>query len=137
MNAGKYALLGAAAQVEASIEREFACSMLLGFPNKCFFQKVAGVTRMTLSLSVILLEATSSIELAVPIIFVVVIAMHVGDLLSEGIFEEQVRLLKLPMLHSSLPSAATATYVPARYLLYSDLTLEHSATCTSIVSSTL
>ena len=89
VNAGKYALLGAAAQV-------------------------AGVTRMTLSLSVILLEATSSIELAVPMIFVIVIAMHVGDLLSDGIFDEQVRLMRLPMLHSSLPFAATATYVPAR-----------------------
>lgn len=70
---GKYALIGAAAQL-------------------------GGVVRMTLSLSVIILETTGNIGFVLPIILTVMAAKWSGDYFNEGVYDNQIKASKVPML---------------------------------------
>ncbi|KAF6041128.1 hypothetical protein EB796_000564 [Bugula neritina] len=83
---GKYALIGAAA--------------MLG-----------GVVRMTISLTVILMEATGSVSFGLPIMLVLMCSKWVGDLFNEGIYDIHVQLAGVPFLNWE---ASSLTYgVPA------------------------
>jgi chloride channel 7 len=70
---GKYALIGAASTL-------------------------GGIVRMTLSLTVIITEATGDITLGLPIMFSIMAAKLVGDLFNEGIFDMHIQLSGIPLL---------------------------------------
>lgn len=70
---GKYALIGAASTL-------------------------AGMLRMTVSLTVIMIEATGDIALGLPIMFSILLAKLVGDIFNEGLLEMQMELVGLPFL---------------------------------------
>ncbi|ESO84072.1 hypothetical protein LOTGIDRAFT_155388 [Lottia gigantea] len=70
---GKYALMGAAA--------------MLG-----------GVVRMTISLTVIIVEATGNISYGLPVMIILMIAKWVGDFFNEGIYDMHVHIQGVPIL---------------------------------------
>ncbi|XP_046582844.1 H(+)/Cl(-) exchange transporter 7-like isoform X1 [Haliotis rubra] len=70
---GKYALIGAAAQL-------------------------GGIVRMTISLTVIVMEATSNVTFGLPIMIVLMVAKWVGDFFNEGIYDMHVHLQGVPIL---------------------------------------
>lgn len=77
---GKYALLGAAAFM-------------------------GGLLRMTISATVILMEATGvSPTFAIPLILIQMIAKWVGDKICDGIYEEAIKIKKIPFLKWDPPS---------------------------------
>lgn len=78
---GKYALIGSAA--------------MLG-----------GVVRMTISLTVIIIEATGNITYGLPIMLAVIFAKWVGDYFNEGLYDIHIELKHVPLLAWDPPQIA-------------------------------
>ncbi|XP_018570923.1 H(+)/Cl(-) exchange transporter 7 [Anoplophora glabripennis] len=70
---GKYALIGAAAQL-------------------------GGVVRMTISLTVIIMETTGNISFALPLIVTLIASKWTGDFFNEGIYDTLIQLSGVPLL---------------------------------------
>ncbi|XP_066597551.1 H(+)/Cl(-) exchange transporter 7 [Prorops nasuta] len=85
LDPGKYALLGAAAQL-------------------------GGVVRMTISLTAILIEATQGIYFGLPIIIVLIMAKWVGDFFNEGIYEIHTQMAGVPLLPWEPPPLSNNIY---------------------------
>ena len=62
-----------------------------------------GVTRMTISLTVILLETTNNIKYLLPIMIVLMIAKFVGDCFNISLYDMHVELNALPFVESHPP----------------------------------
>ncbi|XP_066140064.1 H(+)/Cl(-) exchange transporter 7 [Euwallacea fornicatus] len=82
---GKYALIGAAAQL-------------------------GGVVRMTISLTVILMECTGNITFALPLIITVIAAKWTGDYFNEGIYDTLIQLAGVPLLPWEPPPVVNNIY---------------------------
>eukprot|EP00730_Choanoeca_flexa_P001061 TRINITY_DN10465_c0_g1_i2.p1 TRINITY_DN10465_c0_g1~~TRINITY_DN10465_c0_g1_i2.p1 ORF type:complete len:815 (+),score=173.41 TRINITY_DN10465_c0_g1_i2:23-2446(+) len=80
-NPGKYALIGAAANL-------------------------GGVVRMTISLTVIIIEATGNVSYGLPIIVVVLFAKWVGDYFNEGLYDIHIEMKHIPLLPWEPPPVA-------------------------------
>ncbi|XP_034191535.1 chloride channel protein 7 [Osmia lignaria lignaria] len=85
LDPGKYALLGAAAQL-------------------------GGVVRMTISLTAILIEATQGISFGLPVIIVLIMAKWVGDFFNEGIYEIHTQMAGIPILAWEAPPLSNNIY---------------------------
>ncbi|XP_012271787.1 H(+)/Cl(-) exchange transporter 7 [Orussus abietinus] len=85
LDPGKYALLGAAAQL-------------------------GGVVRMTISLTAILIEATQGISFGLPLIIVLIMAKWVGDFFNEGIYEIHIQMAGIPLLPWEAPPLSNNIY---------------------------
>lgn len=70
---GKYALIGAAAQL-------------------------GGVVRMTISLTVIIMETTGNITFGLPLIMTLIAAKWTGDFFNDGIYDTHIQLSGIPVL---------------------------------------
>ncbi|XP_074511389.1 H(+)/Cl(-) exchange transporter 7 isoform X1 [Sebastes fasciatus] len=92
---GKYALIGAAAQL-------------------------GGIVRMTLSLTVIIMEATGNVTYGLPIMLVLMTAKIVGDYFVEGLYDIHIKLQSVPFLHCEAP--ATSHWLTAREVMSSPVT---------------
>jgi chloride channel 7 len=61
---------------------------------------LGGVTRMTMSLAVIILELTNDIDLLLPIMLAIGVAKQVADLFNRGLYDIHIGLNKIPMLEN-------------------------------------
>ncbi|XP_037545453.1 H(+)/Cl(-) exchange transporter 7 [Nematolebias whitei] len=110
---GKYALIGAAAQL-------------------------GGIVRMTLSLTVIMVEATGNVTYGLPIMLVLMTAKIVGDYFQEGLYDIHIKLQSVPFLHWEAP--ATSHWLTAREVMSSPVTclnrVEKVGTIVDVLSNT-
>ncbi|CAK9103580.1 Chloride transport protein 6 (Chloride channel protein 6) (ClC-6), partial [Durusdinium trenchii] len=61
---------------------------------------LGGMARITISLAVILVEATGNTQFSIPIIFAVLTSKAVGDCFNRGIYDIHIHLKKLPFLEA-------------------------------------
>mmetsp|Transcript_32739 Transcript_32739/g.48504 ORF Transcript_32739/g.48504 Transcript_32739/m.48504 type:complete len:878 (-) Transcript_32739:106-2739(-) len=80
-DSGTYALMGAAA--------------VLG-----------GMARMTISLTVILLEATGDMQYVLPLMLTLMAARFTGNVFNEGLYDIHIHLKNIPFLEAEVPSVA-------------------------------
>eukprot|EP00052_Salpingoeca_macrocollata_P034116 m.10539 g.10539 ORF g.10539 m.10539 type:complete len:788 (-) comp5968_c0_seq1:27-2390(-) len=59
---------------------------------------LGGVVRMTISLTVILIEATNEVTYSFPIMVTLMVAKWVGDYFNKGIYDIHIHLKKIPIL---------------------------------------
>ncbi len=83
---------------------------------------LGGMVRMTISLTVILLEATGDMQYVLPLMLTLMSARFVGNIFNEGLYEIHIHLRKLPFLGDELPSIAkkydmTASQVMSRKIV--------------------
>lgn len=64
---------------------------------------LGGMARMTISLVVILLEATGDIQYLVPLMLTVMLARWVGNCFNDGLYDIHIHLRRLPILEESDP----------------------------------
>ncbi|CAH1773141.1 unnamed protein product [Owenia fusiformis] len=64
---------------------------------------LGGVVRMTISLTVILIESTNEISYGLPIMIVLMVAKWSGDLFNEGLYDIHIELKDVPLLGWDAP----------------------------------
>ncbi|KAK6177582.1 hypothetical protein SNE40_015655 [Patella caerulea] len=67
---------------------------------------LGGVVRMTISLTVILIESTNEISYGLPIMLVLMVAKWSGDLFNEGLYDIHINLKSVPLLEWDPPTEA-------------------------------
>lgn len=65
---------------------------------------MAGYTRLTYSLCVILLETSQQINLFIPLLISIFVANNVGSLFTRGLYDRAVRAKQMPILIDKVPS---------------------------------
>jgi chloride channel 7 len=106
VNPGKFALIGAAAQL-------------------------GGIVRMTLSLTVILIEATGNISLGLPLMIVLMVAKWTGDMFTEGIYDMHIHLQGVPVLAWEPP--AMTSNITAREVMSHPVMTLHTVEKVSVI----
>ena len=71
---------------------------------------LGGVVRMTISLTVILIEATGNLTYGFPIMVVLMVAKWVGDYFNEGLYDIHIQLAGVPLLAWEPPPLSATTY---------------------------
>eukprot|EP01095_Lingulamoeba_sp_RSL-Kostka_P002719 TRINITY_DN13635_c0_g1_i1.p1 TRINITY_DN13635_c0_g1~~TRINITY_DN13635_c0_g1_i1.p1 ORF type:complete len:779 (+),score=262.03 TRINITY_DN13635_c0_g1_i1:24-2360(+) len=66
---------------------------------------LGGVVRMTISLTVILMESTNDITYGLPIMLTLMLAKWVGDVFNEGLYDIHIELREIPLLEWDPPIA--------------------------------
>mmetsp|Transcript_15883 Transcript_15883/g.35760 ORF Transcript_15883/g.35760 Transcript_15883/m.35760 type:complete len:511 (-) Transcript_15883:28-1560(-) len=95
-DSGTYALMGAAA--------------VLG-----------GMARMTISLTVILLEATGDMQYVLPLMLTLMAARFTGNVFNEGLYDIHIQLRKIPFLEAEVPSLAEHHEIVAGQVMSTDV----------------
>jgi chloride channel 7 len=95
-DSGTYALMGAAA--------------VLG-----------GMARMTISLTVILLEATGDMQYVLPLMFTLMAARFTGNVFNEGLYDIHIKLKNIPFLEPEVPTIAEKHEIVAGQVMSTDV----------------
>ena len=72
---------------------------------------------MTLSLTVIITEATGDITLGLPIMFAIMAAKFVGDIFNEGLFDMHIQLSGTPLIDWEPPAKTKKVILKIRQIL--------------------
>lgn len=65
---------------------------------------LAGITRVTISLVIILVEATGNQTYSIPLVISSLTAKLIGDLMSRGVYEEQIHIAKILFIEEDPPT---------------------------------
>lgn len=66
---------------------------------------LGGATRMTISITVLVMETTGALQLIVPLMITIFCATYTGNLVNEGIYDSHIRLKGIPFLDEYDPTS--------------------------------
>jgi chloride channel 7 len=95
-DSGTYALIGAAAAL-------------------------GGMARMTISLTVILLEATGDMQYVMPLMLTVMAARFTGNVFNEGLYDIHIKLKNIPFLDADVPPIAERNEIVAGQVMSAEV----------------
>jgi len=78
------------------------------------------MARMTISLTVILLEATGDMQYVLPLMLCLMTARCVGNVFNDGLYDIHVKLAKMPFLEEDLPEEITHQHLTAAHIMCKD-----------------
>jgi len=82
---------------------------------------MGGMARMTISLTVILLEATGDMQYVLPLMLTVMCARFIGNVFNEGIYDIHIKLKGIPFLEPEVPSIAEKYEIIASQVMSTDV----------------
>lgn len=82
---------------------------------------LAGMSRMTISITVLLLEATGDMQYVLPLMLTVMTARFTGNVFNEGLYDIHIKLKKIPFLEADVPSIAEKHEMVAGQIMSSDV----------------
>lgn len=88
---------------------------------------LAGYTRLTYSLVIIMLETTSSINLFIPMMVGIMVSRAVAGLFTRSLYERALRTKQMPVLRSTLPKETM--YMKVEHFMARDV-IEVRSVCT-------
>eukprot|EP00036_Acanthoecidae_sp_10tr_P016650 CAMPEP_0206298914 /NCGR_PEP_ID=MMETSP0106_2-20121207/6927_1 /ASSEMBLY_ACC=CAM_ASM_000206 /TAXON_ID=81532 /ORGANISM="Acanthoeca-like sp., Strain 10tr" /LENGTH=907 /DNA_ID=CAMNT_0053729613 /DNA_START=27 /DNA_END=2750 /DNA_ORIENTATION=+ len=78
---------------------------------------LGGVARMTISLTVIMLEATGDMQYVLPLMITLMMSRWSGNIFCEGLYDMHIHLNKLPILESDPPESSRTHDLCAREIM--------------------
>lgn len=96
---------------------------------------LGGVVRMTISLTVILIESTNEISYGLPLMIVLMVAKWSGDLFNEGLYDIHIHLKGVPLLEWDTPRGMEK--LKAKDIMNSNIVFIFSRTRVSIIQRIL
>lgn len=78
---------------------------------------LGGMARMTISLTVILLEATGNVQNLLPLMLALMAARWVGNVFNHGLYDIHIRLKRLPYLEEDVPHVAAERTATAAQIM--------------------
>ncbi|KAJ8609537.1 hypothetical protein CTAYLR_006025 [Chrysophaeum taylorii] len=78
---------------------------------------LGGMARMTISLTVILLEATGNVQNLLPLMLALMAARWVGNVFNHGLYDIHIRLKRLPYLEEEVPHIAAERAATAAQIM--------------------
>ena len=82
---------------------------------------LGGMARMTISLTVILLEATGNVSNLLPLMLALMAARWVGNVFNEGLYDIHIHLKRLPYLEEDVPHVAAERSASAEQVMCADV----------------
>ena len=95
---------------------------------------MAGYTRMTYSLAVILMETSQDIEIFTPMIITIAVANQVGYFCTRSLYERATRGKQMPMLKDSIPPPCE-TVIASQIMSKSVVTLQNVDTVQNVLEA--
>eukprot|EP00591_Stephanopyxis_turris_P010871 CAMPEP_0195509810 /NCGR_PEP_ID=MMETSP0794_2-20130614/2637_1 /TAXON_ID=515487 /ORGANISM="Stephanopyxis turris, Strain CCMP 815" /LENGTH=800 /DNA_ID=CAMNT_0040637115 /DNA_START=515 /DNA_END=2914 /DNA_ORIENTATION=- len=82
---------------------------------------LGGMARMTISLTVILLEATGDMQYVLPLMLTLMAARFTGNIFNEGLYDIHIKLRQIPFLEEDVPSIAERYEIVAGQAMSTDV----------------
>jgi len=82
---------------------------------------LGGMARMTISLTVILLEATGDMQYVVPLMIVLMSARFTGNIFNEGLYDIHIHLKKIPFMEPEVPPLAERNEIVAGQVMSAEV----------------
>ena len=83
---------------------------------------LGGMARMTISLTVIMLEATGDMQYVLPLMITLLAARWTGNIFNEGLYDIHIHLNKLPLLEHHVPKTAQHNDICVREIMSATVT---------------
>jgi chloride channel 7 len=82
---------------------------------------LGGMARMTISLTVILLEATGDMQYVLPLMLTLMSARFTGNVFNEGLYDIHIRLKNIPFLEPEVPPIAERNEIVAGQVMSTEV----------------